>query len=224
MALLLKNGAVFLHVPKTGGNWVTEVLGKMDLVERQVGHKHADYDHFRRPTLPARRPVKAGKKFLSHMLRNRHEPSYLFCFVRNPLTWYESWFKYMSQESRQWKYWGSQHTDSWHPNSLLDGLGSSDFNTFVSNVINKRPGYVTEMFGWYTPPAVDFVGRQEHLREDLIVALDAMELDYDKKFVRDYHEVGVSRPRKVVVEWDSALKEAVTRLEYAGLVRYGYEG
>ena len=44
MALLLKNGAVFLHIPKTGGNWVREVLGKLDLIESEIGHKHSDVD------------------------------------------------------------------------------------------------------------------------------------------------------------------------------------
>ena len=58
----------------------------------------------------------------------------------------------------------------WHPNAMLNGLGSSDFNTFVSNVNRKRPGFVTEMYGWYVRPGVHFVGRQENLAEDLIEA------------------------------------------------------
>jgi len=44
MALLLRNGAVFLHIPKTGGNWVRGVLEKLDFIEGEIGHKHLDVD------------------------------------------------------------------------------------------------------------------------------------------------------------------------------------
>lgn len=41
MVLLLKKcGAIFLHIPKTGGSWVSRVLWECDLVEKRLGYKH----------------------------------------------------------------------------------------------------------------------------------------------------------------------------------------
>ena len=44
MALLLKNNAVFLHIPKTGGTWVRSVLQEFDLVQGPLGHGHSDFE------------------------------------------------------------------------------------------------------------------------------------------------------------------------------------
>ena len=44
MAVILKNGAIFLHVPKTGGTWIQRTLQAMDLVRGNTATKHADID------------------------------------------------------------------------------------------------------------------------------------------------------------------------------------
>ena len=141
----------------------------------------------------------------------------------NPLSWYESWFKYMTQPSRQWKFWGDEEDpDHWHPNAVLNGLGDPDFNQFVRKVIRKRPGYVTEMYGWYTKSQIDFVGKQENLPDDLITVLKQMNLEFDEAFVRNYPRVGESPSPSAEIVWEGSLKEEVYKLEYAGIVRYGY--
>ena len=89
-------------------------------------------------------------------------------------------------------------------------------------MVARRPGYVTEMYGAYTTPVIDFVGKQENLREDLILILDRLGLGFDEEFIRSYQEVGVSSPQSVEVAWDGELKRQVEQLEYAGMVRYGY--
>ena len=223
MALVLKNGAVFLHIPKTGGNWITEVLEKCGLVRSNVPPKHADLDRLFWPI----RPTRYGTlKFLLKKLwvgRTLRRKPFIFCFVRHPLSWYESWFKYMTQPSRQWQNWGDPtDPDNWHPNSVLNGLGDPDFNQFVRNVIRKRPGYVTEMYGWYTKSMMDFVGRQENLPDDLIAVLKRMNLEFDEAFIRNYPRVGESPLPATKIVWDDSLKEEVYKLEYAGIVRYGY--
>ena len=83
-----------------------------------------------------------------------------------------------------------------------------------------RPGYVTELFGWYTKPQIDFIGKQESLRDDLVKVLKIMNVDFDEDFIRTYKEVGVSPTKKIV--WDEDLKTEMFKLEYAGVVRYGY--
>ncbi len=44
MSLLLKNGSVFLHIPKTGGTWTRQVLGRLGLIDAEVGLPHGDYE------------------------------------------------------------------------------------------------------------------------------------------------------------------------------------
>ena len=50
MALLLRNGAVFLHVPKTGGTWVTRVLEQAGLVRSAIATRHSDFHSSFHPT------------------------------------------------------------------------------------------------------------------------------------------------------------------------------
>jgi hypothetical protein len=45
MALILKNDVLYLHVPKTGGNWLTATLKAEDLIIGSISHKHATYDY-----------------------------------------------------------------------------------------------------------------------------------------------------------------------------------
>ena len=44
MALLLKKGECFLHIPKTGGSWVSVILKEQGFVYKEIGyHKHIDW-------------------------------------------------------------------------------------------------------------------------------------------------------------------------------------
>jgi len=224
MAIELKNGAVFLHIPKTGGNWITKILTELDLIERRVDHKHADIDHFF--LTPPARSRKAMLKLTAQRIlkpQTLTNKPYMFCFVRNPLSWYESWFKYMEQPSRQWRFWGDEKDISkWHPNSILNGLGQCSFDEFVRNVNEKRPGYVTELYGWYTKPQIDFIGRQESLVDDFIKVLNLMNVDFDDEFIRNFGKVGVSPNPKKELIWPDDLKTETALNEYAGMIRYGY--
>ena len=223
MAVILKGGAIFLHVPKTGGNWVTAVLRESDLVAGYIGDKHANADRLLAP--PASRGGGMRGYFGIRRGDRRLKPKpYIFCFVRHPLTWYESWFRYMTHPSRQWCEWGNEHDlFDWHPNAVLNGCGSPDFNTFVRNVVDKRPGYVTELFNSYAQPQVDFVGRQENLRQDLITVLETLDLDFDEDLLMNQEEVGVSAPPSgQPLEWDPLLRQEVLRLEIVAMLRHGY--
>jgi hypothetical protein len=105
---------------------------------------------------------------------------------------------------------------------MLNGLGSSDFNTFIHNVNRRRPGYVTEMYSWYVRPGVSFVGRTEHLHRDLQKALALMNLEVDEAVLRAVPRQNVSPSHIPRPEWDPALREETYRLEYASYVRFGY--
>lgn len=60
----------FLHVPKTGGNWVSRVLSKLFPDAQRMQKRHTGLADAPRPEL------------------------FTFTFVRHPLTWYQSYFSY----------------------------------------------------------------------------------------------------------------------------------
>ena len=70
----------FLHVPKTGGNWVSTVLRELFPSAERMVKIHTTRRSAPRPDLPA------------------------FAFVRHPLTWYQSYFSY-----KQRKGWDPQN-------------------------------------------------------------------------------------------------------------------
>lgn len=234
MALLLKCGAIFLHIPKTGGSWVSRVLWECDLVEGYLGYKHDDLRRALYPQnykaqvarvikhLPSKLAEGAGLKTREQKFKPSKEIPYIFCFVRHPLSWYESFFKY--QASQGWPHWGNEndYTETWHPNAILNGLGDQDFNQFIHNVINKRPGYVTEMYGWYTQPNVSFIGKQENLVYDLVQVLNELDVKYDKQKLLNLAEKEENPSPKLAVNWDKSLKEKLEDIEYVSFLRYGY--
>jgi hypothetical protein len=219
MALLLKGGGVFLHVPRTGGNWVTTVLKEAGLVQRDIGyHKHLDWHR----TADCRQLQSFGTRLLPRCFWRAFGADFTFCFVRHPLSWYESWWRYMSQSKVNWKdFVDDSNPRYWHPNSALAGLGDADFGSFVRNVLSKRPGYVSEMFGWYAHPSIGMVGKQESLREDLVRALHLQNLNFDEQFFMEYPTVGVSQVQEEIV-WEDSLRDEALRVEHATIARYGY--
>jgi hypothetical protein len=226
MTILLKNGAVFLHIPKTGGCWITHALQSLDLEQARLGHEHADVDR----AFWHDRFYKDGKVFrcllrrafgINRGIHRMKADSFKFCFVREPLTWYESYWRFM--ESMGWPQWGDAlNPYRWHPDALLKGTGSHDFNTFVANVNKRRPGFVTEMYGWYARPSVNFVGKQENLSADLIRVLAMMKVKVDVAKVRSIEALNETPAHIPKPVWDAKLKRETLRLEYAGYVRFGY--
>jgi hypothetical protein len=82
---------------------------------------------------------------------------------------------------------------------------------------------VTELFGWYTLPGIRFIGHQERLTDDLIFVLREMGEKFDPDRVRSFARVNVSDRPRTPFEWDSGIREAAERLEWAGIVRFGYD-
>ncbi len=216
MAELLKNGAVFIHVPKCGGNWVRDALKQQGLWRCRIGFKHstperiADVWRFHRAQflrhLPTRPDVTPGR------LRR----AFKFCFVRNPVTWYESWWKFMAGDWHPWE------VGRWHPQRPIDPCGDDDFNVFVENVLRERPGYVGEMYDEYVQGA-DFVGRTERLAEDLREALRTAGVEVSSEALRDVPRANVSTPRRGLPRWDPDVLRRLIEAESRAIARFGYE-
>ncbi|MEL6519801.1 MAG: hypothetical protein AAFQ66_02490 [Pseudomonadota bacterium] len=222
MPLMLRDGVVFLHAPKTGGNWVTSVLEEQGLVDFAFGHKHADAAHL---TAPPFRSKRGGEyvRYVRAMLRLRHMQEQRFFYtVRNPFDWYESWFKYQGSDKRQWRNWGAPPNPfQWHVNSPLNCEAPASFSEFMTFVTDKVPGYATRLFGQYRAIGPAHVLKNETLAEDLCHALTAYGLPHDRERIMTAGRVGESPSQQI--EWDPALRQKVRDLDRAAFVEYGYE-
>lgn len=220
MALLLHNGSVFLHIPKTGGTWVTRALERLGLVRAEFGHMHADMDRVLQAHL-----LPVGKS--SHGEQNARldseirKDTFKFCFVRNPIQWFESWWSYM--DGLNWPSWGDiNDKNRWHPVRCFNHLKGLSFNDFVGGAETLRPGFVTEMYSRYTSEGIGFIGKQETLVDSLVQVLGIMNCTFDEELLRSLPRVNESRAQKQPVLWNPSLLNRVTQLETAGLLRYGY--
>lgn len=229
MAVILKNGAVFLHIPKTGGTWVTGVLRECGLMRCSIGHRHANLPHV---LAPGDQGFGRTLEYLYKRTRflNTHPRPFTFCFVRHPLDWYESFYLYKSQPELNWERDGEvDNIHRWHPNAVLNGLGTNgsgearEFNAFMTSLMDKFPGYVTALYSHYTFRPVDFIGTQENLREDLITVLERTGCTFDADAIRGRERINRSREASVKLEWDPAVRARALRLEAAVMERFGYD-
>ena len=219
MATLLKSGGVFLHIPKTGGSWVQEVLKELGLVRYNIGREHEDMPsimHF-----PLANPYEYRRKLISRGLGWHGDVvrGFKFCFTRNPLTWYESYWKW---RAGQWPEGPDYYTD--FPVGTIAETGDDNFNTFVRNVIERFPGYVTALYGRYAVPGlIDFIGKQETLTDDLIAVLTHLNENFDEDRIRNWPRVNASQSKFGKPVWNPSVRDLACKAEYAGILRYGYE-
>lgn len=117
--------------------------------------------------------------------------------------------------------WHPWESGRWHPQRPIDSCGNDDFNIFIANILREYPGYVTEMYGWYTE-GVDFIGKNESLEDDLIKALEKAGLQIDADTVCRFPKVNQSNTFNHEPEWDPELLKKVIETESAGIDRFGY--
>jgi len=187
----LLNNIIFSHIPKTGGCWIRQALYDNDLI--------LDNNSLLHTTL--------------FVLPPAIEKPTVFTFVRHPISWYESWFRYQTQEG--WTDWNCGK-DYLHPCAPLLDCGSTNFNKYIEKCLKKVPGFVTSMYHMYTQFA-DYVGRQENLEGDFLRIMKMLKLDI---ISIDKLKRNVSPEMKI--EWDKDLYQEVLSLEGGAIKQYGY--
>lgn len=163
MTALVMPRAVYIHVPKTAGAFVTKVIGEAGIQARSP-----------RIVLPSY-SARWGHPWLKELWHERYLPRrrYTFAFVRYPPEWWRS-------------YWAYRMTKGWIESHEIDAaVRSDDFEEFIEGVIEQFPGYASEQFRRFVgkPGAIDFVGRFEYLEDDLIRALTAAGHPIDRSVI-----------------------------------------
>lgn len=206
MALILPHSVCF-HIPKTGGTWVRRVLQKENMVIAETcvlgrnARATAQMAHETPDMLPA------------YLLRNRKT----FAFVRHPLTWYQSRWKWKARMRNRWNR---------EENKLDKECGSDDFNEFILQYLHKFPGYLTRMYKRFLGEdgkRLSYVGRFESLPEDLFKIITTFEGEIDKQHLLSFPPVNVSFHCENDASYRSDLKKALLKEEEWILRTFGYE-
>ena len=194
MALLLTNGALGLHIPKTGGSWVREVLFNLGHVKVETRRVHSP---------------------LADFVATHELAAYKFTFVRHPLDWYVS-------------YWRWQTDHGWRMELQIPDFphlccADETFAGFVQKCLAHHPALVSKLYTAYVGPAdapINFIGRYESLRTGLIRLLTSFNLRWDDVVADETMPQQVSQTTKP--DWPDALRQQVIVAEQEALTRFGY--
>ena len=200
---LIQANALFLHIPKTGGTWVEEAL--------KAGGIATEYAQ-------ALDTVSWRHALRYHLTQNFR---FAFTFVRHPLSWYESWWKFQAG------IWTRYEPGVWHPQRVLERCAADDFSAFIRLCLEHEPAYVSRLYEWYIGPpgleCVDLVCRYEDLADDLVRVLRRLGYDFDEAALRRQAPANVSRKLAGKPVWDPGLRQRVLELEAPAIRRF-YRG
>tara|TARA_A100001201_G_scaffold143729_2_gene147006 strand:+ start:3176 stop:3796 length:621 start_codon:yes stop_codon:yes gene_type:complete len=158
MAISLNN-SLFIHFPKTGGKWITNML--MNYVDGAKPVGDPIYDAHKSPPFD-------GK---------------VFFFVREPESWVHSLWHHRARKKNN-KF---GHKFNWQENHRLErDCKSEDYDQFVSNVIanpNCLYDYYQDFIGCYNEDQLMW-GRYESMCQDLITILYANGEKFDEQAIR----------------------------------------
>ena len=160
MAIELKN-SVFIHVPKTGGRWVKQMLLSYVKQSRPVGD--AIYDSHNTPEVRVKQT---------------------FAFLRHPMTFVHSLFHHRARKKSNTR----GHKWNWQDNLRLEReCQAEDYETFLTKIVGNR-NVVKDYYDHYTLnhyPNIK-IGYMETLCNDLIIMLDALGEEFDEPSVYEH--------------------------------------
>jgi hypothetical protein len=193
MTVLLER-ARFLHVPKTGGTWVREAL--------LAGCANAQ-------------PVDIDGSTPARWFETPGEDLFTFAFVRHPLAWWSSFWRFHKGPARRYVV----------SHAVCQRCWSEDFDKFIANVVREMPGHYGNLIETYVGPpgsTLDFAGRQEHLVDDLLFALEIAGEAHDPAKIRAVAAANVGDP-SLSGDCSRAHRAALLASEAPMMKRFGYD-
>jgi len=137
-----------------------------------------------------------------------------FAFVRHPVAYFRS-------------YWQFKMTAGWDPDNAFDmECQTDDFERFVVDVTTRYPGgyghNIVHALGEHDTE-IDFIGRFEHLADDLVRALQLCGTRFDEAKLRATRPRNVSNKHSYPVVFTQELKDRIVHAERPMMARFGYE-
>jgi len=188
MAVHIENtNTIFIHFPKTGGTFVREILKKVSKSHRIKSKYH-----------PSHTPMR-------EIEMDRYKNS--FAFVRDPLTWYESTFKFMLDYcvNRKGKFGVNEN----NPLKLLSKFASPSFQDYMDQVVDTCPGHYQEEFlNFIDFDRISFIGLQENLNHHLFYIFQQIGLKCPRPVIFNSPKHG---QRIYPCEWKKGHKEVILK-------------
>jgi len=181
MSILMPHSA-FLHFPKTGGMWVADAIHNSGIEHKQLKCKN--------PAHPTQRSIHGVPLHIPAFRAREH----VLCFVRHPLHFYRSYwaFKELNFEGPKWN----------ERNPFDIECQANTFLGFMDHLWDHYggQGYMSREFIRYEHHAT-YVGKQEHLVDDLVEFLYQAEEEFSEDDIRATPptNVAASRPDKEVL-------------------------
>lgn len=107
---------------------------------------------------------------------------FAFAFVREPLSFYGSWWHHCRVIDPSWRSRASSFIDA--PHIYFINL---PFERYVEACLAHQPGFVSNLYREFVGPPeaeIAFVGRYERLVDDLVMALRLAGQDFDEGALR----------------------------------------
>ncbi len=207
MALILPK-SVFIHIPKTGGNWVREALQRAELPIKEARHRYHVTE------LRPAKPHCCQHSRLRDVSEEDRSGRISFAFVRHPLSLYQSW-------------WAFKMQTGWNDVFEFERLCKSEtFPEFLEKVLKHFPGWAGKIFNQIDVDGIQMIGRQENLTEDLIAILRAAGEEFDPDVIRNMphtNVVGTLSKWQERAQYTPELERAVLESEREALERFGYD-
>ncbi len=103
-----------------------------------------------------------------------------------------------------------------------------DFSIFMDRMMKRHPGFLSTLFAGYVgmdAQLVDMVGRQEHLADDLVIALRRAGEEFDEASLRSsppINEAAVSPELRAACVFTPELRRQVCESERWVMGTFGY--
>jgi hypothetical protein len=165
---------LYLHIPKTGGHWAVTAMRYAGVeLHCEGGKRHARL-----------RDVVPGDRFT-------------FAFVREPLSWYASWWNHCRVIDRTWL---DKAPEVKAPHVHFVGL---PFDEYMEAMVEHAPGFLSKLYSDFVGPPgnpISFVGRYERLADDVACALREAEETFDEVALRMVPPLNTSGARAELPE------------------------
>lgn len=192
---------VFLHIPKTGGMWVSNILRRISQVSI-IGHEH---NHF--------------PQLLQMYDEEWYKRRYIFTMVRHPITWYQS----------RWAFRVKYGWKAGHP--LDFNCATNDFHSFVESVLKYKPsGWLTWLYEQYidsVPGGIDYIAKLENGISEIHHILKEANVVYDKELLNNIPRINDSDmggySSKYWAKYTPQLFDKVMAVEHKVISRYYHD-